>query len=120
MKFLTLCKNKLKNGILITIGYILSPFSWWNDIFVNIPIAYMFGFLFSLISSKLFLPITILFYWLTNFLGIILIQIGAINLLSKEKYTKRKLLIALFFPTFYTILIIFLFSFLKSPNLHNH
>uniref|UniRef100_A0A7V4CI99 Uncharacterized protein n=1 Tax=candidate division WOR-3 bacterium TaxID=2052148 RepID=A0A7V4CI99_UNCW3 len=112
--------RKLKSGILIAIGYILSPFSWWNDAFVNIPISYFLGFLFSLIYRKLFLPITIATYWLTNLLGILLIYKGTLDLLSKEKYSKKKLLIGLIFATFYTLLIIILALFFNFPNLRNH
>jgi len=60
----------LREGVLITIGYILSPLSWWNDSFVNIPIAYLFGCLFTLISPKLFLPSMIIGYWITNVVGL--------------------------------------------------
>ena len=66
--------KKIKGGILATIGFILSPLSWWNDLFVNIPIAYVFGFLFGLISKSLFLPFMIIGYWITNILGVILMH----------------------------------------------
>ena len=75
-------KRKIKAGILTTIGYILSPLSWWNDLFINIPLAYGFGFLFGLISQKLFLPMMILGYWITNILGVILMHYGIKDLFS--------------------------------------
>ena len=52
-------KRIAKGGILAIIGWILSPLTWWNDPLVNIPIAYGFGYLFSLISESLFLPFMI-------------------------------------------------------------
>jgi len=30
----------LTGGVLTTLGFIRSPLSWWNDLFVNLPIAY--------------------------------------------------------------------------------
>jgi hypothetical protein len=28
-----------RSGALVSIGYMLSPLSWWNDVFFNLPIA---------------------------------------------------------------------------------
>jgi len=100
----------LREGVLITIGYILSPLSWWNDSFVNIPIAYLFGCLFTLISPKLFLPSMIIGYWITNVVGLVLIHKGVSDVLLKTggKYTKKKLLNSLIISTFYTLLIVVL------------
>ena len=95
------------------IGYILSPLSWWNDAFVNIPIAYLFGVLFGLISPKLFLPFVIIGYWITNIVGLVLMHEGVSDIFSKTegKYTKKKLLIGLIMSAFYTVLIIALMYF---------
>ena len=35
--------RKIKGGVVAMIGFLLSPLSWWNDAFVNIPIAYGIG-----------------------------------------------------------------------------
>jgi len=40
--------RKFRGGILLVLGFMLSPFSWWNDLFFNLPIAYGFGYLCSL------------------------------------------------------------------------
>jgi len=56
-------KRKLKGGFLATVGFILSPFSWWNDLVVNIPIAYGIGYLFGRISESLFLGAMLIGYW---------------------------------------------------------
>ena len=113
-------KRITKGSILTIIGYILSPFSFWNDIIVNLPLAYGFGFLFSLISKELFLPFMIIGYWLTNILGIILMHKGITNILSKteKKYTKKELLKDLIISILYTLLMALLFKFeiLKLPH----
>lgn len=59
-------KRKVKGGILVTIGFILSPLSWWNDLLVNIPLAYVFAFPFGFISKDFFFLMIILGYWITN------------------------------------------------------
>ena len=32
-------KRKAYGGLLGFIGFLLSPLSWWNDLFVNVPLA---------------------------------------------------------------------------------
>lgn len=101
-------EHKVKRGILAIIGYILSPLSWWNDFVVNIPLAYAFAFPFGLLSKKLFLPMMILGYWITNIVGFMLIHHGVEDLISKEKskYTKRALKKDILISIIYTIVII--------------
>ena len=112
-------KSKIKGVLLTFIGYILSPLSWWNDPFINLPIAYLFGSLFSLISHKLFLPFMVIGYWLTNILGLILMQHGVSDILTKGdgKSKRKKLILSIISSALYTILIILLvyFRILKSP-----
>ena len=116
-------KRKINGGILATIGFILSPLSWWNDLFVNIPIAYVFGFLFGLISKSLFLPFMIIGYWITNILGVILMHKGISDVLSKterieRKYTRKELLKDLVISIVYTLVIVILvmLGILKFPS----
>ncbi|MCU0653518.1 MAG: hypothetical protein MUD10_04630 [Candidatus Pacebacteria bacterium] len=113
-------KQKIKGGVLATVGYILSPLSWWNDILVNIPIAYAFGFLFGLISKSLFFPAMIIAYWGTNILGFILIHKGASEIFSKteKKYAKKEFLKDLLISIIYTsaILALVKLGILKFPG----
>lgn len=63
-------------GTLAVLGYILSPLSWWNDLWVNIPIAYAAANLAQVVNSRLFLATFITAYWATNILGLILMHVG--------------------------------------------
>ena len=63
-------------GALAVFGYILSPLSWWNDLLVNIPIAYAVANLLYAVNSRLFIPAFIAAYWATNILGMILMHLG--------------------------------------------
>lgn len=35
----------IKRSLSATVGYLLSPFSWWNDLYINFPIAYGMAYL---------------------------------------------------------------------------
>ena len=78
-------KRRVFDSLLATVGYILSPLSWWNDLFVNVPLSYAFSYPFTLIDESLFLPAFILGYWLSNWLGFILLHRGIGGLLIKDK-----------------------------------
>jgi len=102
-------RRRLIGGVVFTVGYILSPVSWWNDAVVNLPAAYIIGWVFSKISPQLFLPFMLIGYWATNIIGIIMLHIGG-TLILRRKLPKnpwrlwRMFLIA----TIYTIVVILL------------
>lgn len=112
--------KKLRSGALIGIGYMLSPLSWWNDLFFNLPIALVFGYGVTWISPNWFLPGTIVGYWLSNVLGIVMMQFGAIDMFLAEKQQnfKRDLLIGLGGATLYTLIVSALvyLDILKMPD----
>lgn len=80
---MSLFKN-LRGGALISLGYMLSPLSWWNDLFFNLPIALVFGYGVSWINPHWFIPGTIIGYWLSNVLGMVMMQFGAVNIFLPE------------------------------------
>ena len=75
-------KRKTYGGILGFIGFMLSPLSWWNDLFVNVPLAVGFGWLIALVHKSAFEPAVIVGYWLTNVLGLVLLHKGAGKILD--------------------------------------
>lgn len=82
-------KNKVTNTIIAFIGLMLSPITWWNDPFVNIPISYLAASIISDFSTKLFSLSFVIFYWLTNILGIFLLYIGGERVI-KDKFSGKK------------------------------
>lgn len=114
--------KKIRGGFFLVLGYLLSPLSWWNDLVFNLPIAYAFGYVCSFFSPDLLMPCSVIGYWLSNILGIILMQAGAIDILQeepKERNLKKELLIGLVSSTVYTfvILILIQFNILPTPNI---
>ncbi|MBD0392368.1 MAG: hypothetical protein ICV52_00435 [Microcoleus sp. C1-bin4] len=113
--------KKIRGGLLLAIGYLLSPLCWWNDIFFNLPIAYAFGYIFSWLSPDLLFPCTIVGYWLSNIAGILLMQLGTLDVLAdkpKEKNLKKELLTGLVSSTVFTVVIVALihFNVLETPD----
>jgi hypothetical protein len=69
-------KQLVKRGTLFFIGYLLSPLSLWDDVFVNIPISYVLALIVKHFSPSAFLPSMILIYWLTNLIGFLCMRKG--------------------------------------------
>lgn len=87
-------------------GYLLSPLSWWNDLLINIPLAYLFAMPFTFLSRDLFLPAMVLGYWLTNVLGFVLMHWGFSEL--REKENRREMSKDLAISLVYTLLVVIL------------
>lgn len=101
-------KRKFQGGLLGFVGFMLSPLSWWNDWFVNMPIALAGGWLAGWIYKPAFLPAAIATYWLTNILGFVLMHKGAQKLVGNEdkRYTRRDLARDVCVSLIYTAIIV--------------
>ncbi|MCU0543520.1 MAG: hypothetical protein MUE44_15315 [Oscillatoriaceae cyanobacterium Prado104] len=120
--FKTIWLKKARGGLLFAIGYLLSPLCWWNDIFFNLPIAYAFGYTCSWLSPDLLFPGSIVGYWLSNIAGILLMQLGTLDVIAdkpQEKNLKKELLAGLVSSTAFTIIVVALihFNVLDTPDL---
>ena len=106
-------KRKVTGGFLAVAGYMLSPLSWWNDAFVNLPLALAFAWLVSVVYRPAFAVAWVVGYWLTNVVGLILLHKGAQQILSerKRKYSRRALLQDVGVSLAYTLLIVALIKF---------
>ncbi len=104
------------------IGYLLSPLCWWNDLIFNLPIAYGFGRLIACLHADFFLPAAMVGYWLSNLVGILLMQFGTKELIGGEKEERnwqKELRNGLLSSTVYTLVILVLIHFqvLEMPLL---
>ena len=109
-------RQRLRQMFLLTVGFILSPLSWWNDAVVNIPISYLLSLPFSLVDERLFLPAFIAIYWLTNVVGLVMMHMGGRGLLNQP--IDHPLRHSLFISLAYTLLILLLVltGLLPSPT----
>ncbi len=112
----------MQGGLLGWIGFMLSPLSWWNDLFVNLPLAVAFGWLVALVYRPAFETAVIIGYWLTNLLGFVLLHKGAQKMLSKEgkltSYSRRDLFRDFAISLLYTLLLVALveLKFVQPPT----
>ena len=104
-------KRRAGGSALATLGFLLSPLSWWNDLFVNVPLALGFAWLVGWVWRPAFEPAIVVGYWLTNVVGFILLHKGAQLALAKGiplPYTRKALLRDLAISLLYTALIVVL------------
>ena len=108
-----LWKRKVTGGVVAVVGFMLSPLSWWNDLFVNVPLALAFAWLVSLAYKPAFTGALVFGYWLTNIAGFILLHKGAQQMVTSvpRRYTRRDLLRDVVVSLAYTGLIIALVQF---------
>ncbi|PSO47382.1 MAG: hypothetical protein BRC33_12940 [Cyanobacteria bacterium SW_9_44_58] len=112
--------KKSKGSFLVGFGYLLSPLSWWNDLFFNLPIAYGFAYLFNWIFADAFIILTVIGYWLSNIIGILMMQWGTFDLFfeDRESNFKRDVLLGLAGATIYTVAVVVLlyFNIIDTPD----
>src|SRR2546423_850122 len=100
-------KRKITGGAMVVVGFMLSPLSWWNDLFVNVPLALAFAWVVSLFYKTAFQPCLIIGYWLTNVLGFVLMHKGAQTAVSeKSNYSKWDLARDVGISLLYTAIIV--------------
>lgn len=77
--------RKLPFLALVALGWLLSPLCWWNDLLINLPIAFGFAKLVSLFQPSWLLPALVAGYWLSNVAGVLLMQNGALALMPGDR-----------------------------------
>lgn len=112
--------RRLWGGTLMVVGYLLSPLCWWNDLIINLPLALGFGYLASRPFPDALVPMTGVGYWLTNVVGFVLMQQGAVTALQKDGAESKgqSLRNGLITSTVYTVAIVVLIQFhiLELPD----
>ena len=101
----------MQGGLIGFVGFMLSPLSWWNDLFVNVPLALGFAWLVSYYWPSSFTAAAVLGYWLTNVLGFILMHKGAQRAFSGKpppyawSNLRRDLLVSLLYTLVIVVLV---------------
>jgi len=87
------------------LGWLLSPFTIWNDAIVNIPISFILANLLKDILHIDFLFLVLALYWISNGLGILLMYISGVGLARKGKGPAREAAMLLATLVFYSIVL---------------
>ena len=96
------------NRAVFFIGWLLSPFTFWNDAFINIPISYLCASIFVRFVPGNFLLVTLVFYWLSNILGILMMYVSGKNVLKSRASAIRELAILITSMAIYSLVLVLL------------
>jgi len=100
--------KKIIQAALFFTGWLLSPFTWWNDIFVNIPISYLLANILFYTTHLAFIKLVIGSYWLTNIVGILLMYIGGKDLFLSSRHKVRTIVSLTVFLLIYSAVMLYL------------
>jgi hypothetical protein len=93
------------------LGWLLSPLTFWNDALINIPFAYLCANLVFSLAGFDFLPMVLVFYWLSNILGIVLMYLSGRAIAREVGYWKEVLLKTILTILVYSIILVLLNNF---------
>ncbi len=71
-------------GVCVFVGYLLSPLSWWNDLFVNIPLAALLAWPVRWVAPRWYVAAFVAAYWLTNIAGAEMLSHGLRRLVAGD------------------------------------
>ena len=91
---------------LFFLGWLLSPLTFWNDAFINIPLAYLCASLVFGLAHFPFLPMVLVFYWLSNILGLALMYVSGRAIAREEGYWKNAVLKTILTILVYSIVLV--------------
>jgi len=112
---ITARKKAINKGLvyraIFFLGWLLSPLTSWNDAFINIPFAYLCASLVFRLAHFDFLPMVLVFYWISNILGIVLMFIGGRGVVREAGYWKDAVLKTVLTILIYSIVLVLLHNF---------
>ncbi len=109
--------KKTINRIILFIGWILSPFTVWNDAFVNIPIAYISARFLAYFIPVKFVLLVLICYWISNVVGLAMMYMGGKKLIRAKGDILREVLNFLLTITIYSIILVLAIYILRSYNI---
>ena len=87
-------------------GWLLSPLTTWNDVLINIPLAYIMARAVKAVFTLDMAVLTIIFYWVTNIAGLGMMYFSARRIAAESKIPKKSLLSIVVPMIIYSIIII--------------
>lgn len=109
---------QLRALVLLALGWLLSPLCWWNDLVINLPVAWVVARALAFWHPAWFTPGLVIGYWLSNVAGILLMQSSAMEVFrdgDQPREPRRELLVGLATSTAYSLAV---FALVKTGVLH--
>ena len=94
--------------LIFLIGWLLSPFTLWNDVFVNIPLSYILANIYIKFFPADFAALVVVFYWLSNLLGVALMAVSGKPLVQDKKDLPREVFIFIITIIVYSVIVVML------------
>lgn len=96
------------------LGWLLSPLTSWNDLFVNIPLAYLLAVPFIKIFHTDFTMTLLAAYWLTNIIGVGMMVASGQSIFRDKANRARELAVILGTLIVYSLLMVVIGNFVKN------
>lgn len=100
--------KNISRGFIFFIGWILSPLTWWNDAFVNLPLSYLTANVLFYIIPIPFMWLVVVSYWITNLIGLVFMYLSGKSLILSSRDRKKTIMTMLIFTAIYTLVIVYL------------
>lgn len=103
--------NSFFRNTIFFIGWLLSPLTFWNDAFINIPLSYLLANIFIRFFPKNFVYTVVIFYWLTNFVGLLMMYASGKYIVKSGKDIRKELGVLILTTFVYSVILILLGKF---------
>ena len=97
----------IRNAVFF-IGWILSPLTFWNDAFVNIPLSYLMANLLVRFIRADFLWLVLVSYWLTNVAGLFIMYAAGKDIVKGRAGVLKEIFSLLITIVIYSVIIVVL------------
>jgi hypothetical protein len=98
--------RKSINRLVFIIGWLLSPLTFWNDLFINIPVAYFTSSLLRRFFNWDFALLVIVCYWASNIVGVIMMYLSGKNIIKQGGSIPREIAILLGAMIAYSVILV--------------
>lgn len=95
------------------LGWLLSPLTAWNDVFLNIPLAYVLAIVLVKTFHTDFVITLLAAYWFTNIIGLIMMAVSGQSIFRDKNNRTRELLVTLGTLIVYSLLMVVIGNILK-------
>jgi len=96
------------------LGWLLSPLTAWNDVFLNIPLAYVLAMVFVKAFRTDFVVTLLAAYWFTNIIGLVMMVVSGQAIFRDKNNRTRELLVTLGTLVVYSLLMVVIGNILKG------